>query len=527
MELAIIRNIRLRIAAGQLTEALEQTTTLLHDPQRADWAQQLRTLQAENAQLREKARLRVISHDEEQVQTNKIIYRLESLLKTIEHGPNAVSAPVEAAPKQAWRYVFVGVVVALAIMALAWRLAMGESKSADASDCPSYGADKKQRVLILPLKKLDNKAKSGLDFDLSDFLNDAFKKDAQLISTAESDVHEAYNIESNYPNPSEAMAIGTQCGADMIVWGKVGASKDTIEVRYKHLKPKNIDISRDSMFDGLLTSSSEGVLTHDVQTVARLLYLIMAIHNGSSQQIAATLGGFEQIAIASSQTAKMDVLAQPLDTSTMFVLADAHRRLGDSKSAIRVYDDILSAYPDNKTALRLRGTLAYQRKDYHTAAHDYEALAPDPAKTDPKIQRVRADAYLKSGQPEKAQKDLDALQSKSPKDDKWLKMKQKEVADSTAVTQARAQRMDRVVARQPQNVSARLTAAQAHLGLGKEDKAIKNAQEVLKIEPQNLVAIQVAIDAFRSKGDTSSVRRVHQKAVQNGVDPNVIRTLRQ
>jgi tetratricopeptide (TPR) repeat protein/ribosomal protein L29 len=519
MQSTAIRPILDLIAAGQLDTALRQTTRLLNDGHHVDLQHQAHNIEGEYARLRQQVVAGTLSREQEVLETNRITARLQQLLRQVS---DPVHPPAHTASVQGWRYVFAGAVVALAIGALIWRWWGGASGSdVTESGCPVFGADKTRRVLVLPFKQTGTDKKEQREFDLSDQLNDAFRKDEALLRTAESDVHEAYDISANYPNPSEAMAIGRDCGVSMIVWGKMRASDDTIEVRYKLLDPARavINTSVDTAVNRLLAMSDEGVLIHDVPTVARLLYLIMASQYGSTQQIASTLDGLGHIATAADTHVTDE--GPPLDTSTMFVLADAYRRLSDAKAAIKVYDEVLTAYPDNSKALRLRGTLSYQRKDYATAAHDYEALSPDPARTEPTLQMMRADAYIKSGQPDKAKKDLDQLQKKSPANDKWLKMKQKEVADSTSALQARVKRMEQLAARQPHNVSARLSAAQANLGLGKEDSAIKNARQVLQTDPKNTKAFEVATEAYIRKGDTTQARQLIRQAAGKGVQIKV------
>jgi tetratricopeptide (TPR) repeat protein len=516
--------IQRHVEQGNLKYALNQLVAALaaRGPAFEDLAQSARTLQSAFSNLRQTDNGGRLSSSEYQAESEKIAEKANKIIADWQdRQPEDVDSPGTTLRK--W---LIGLAVAGGVVALAggaWFLFFQKKE-----DCSTFGKNKIQRVMILPFLRTGTVQTARREFDILDGLNDLFKKDSRLSLVAEADVNEAYDINLNYPNESQALEIANQCGVEMIVWGKMRNSSDTVEVRYRLLNPlsRKISSTGDSTVNNLLSMSDEGVWIEDYRTVIKLLYLVLAAQEGSAPMIAATLSEFPTASASSARVDSTNVVAAetwPTDTTTMFILADSHRALGKNREAMAIYDQILAEYPKNKTALRLRGTLAYQKKDYAAAARDYEALAPDPAKTDTLIQRVRADAYLKSGQPEKARRDLNQLRMKSKGGSKWIKMKQEEVADSTAAVQERVEKMERLARTKPQSTSVKLRAARAHLALGNDTEALGHAEKVLQAQPKNVQALEVAVEASVQKGDTQHAAELLERARRAGVDTKAVR----
>lgn len=507
---------------GDVENALAQLLTILDGkPEMAALSQAVRVNQADFFQIKSQVLRGTISSDNARLANNqitdnllRIVQRLETGKTTLEEAP----PPEQVHSGNAWRYYTAGGIVALALAFISWQFFFKKSQ-----ECPEYGKQKTQRVMILPLKRTDTSNSAKREFDIADELNTLFEKDPQLSAIAEADVNEAYDIDKNYPNPSEADAIAANCGVEMIVWGKISNSKDTIEVRYKLLNPATPKSARgtDPYLSKLLTLSTEGVWVQDAKTIAKLIYLVLANQTGNTELAFETIKSLQMPMVAADITAAS--LPANVDTSTMLLLADYYRTTGKSDSAILVYNHLLAYHPDNNTALKLRGSLNYKNEKYWAAARDLQDIEPDPAKVDPAILPIRADAYLKCGWPEKARQDLEQIKKDTLASKEWIKLKERGIKDSLNVYQAQIKVSEKKLAKKPTDVVSRLTLAKAQNAVGDTDAATKNAEVVQKQIPKSTAPVAIIVEASIQEGDIQKADKTIQKADKMGLNTKNIR----
>jgi Flp pilus assembly protein TadD len=219
-------------------------------------------------------------------------------------------------------------------------------------------------------------------------------------------------------------------------------------------------------------------------------------------------------------SAKMSALGTtpPVDTAIALAMADNLVQNNKKEEAIQVYDNVISAYPTYSEARQKRGALLYEKGDFAGAARDLDAAAPKAEKASSSLLRLRLDASLKSGQPDKANDDLKQLKKTKNYDGAWINKKNTEVSDSLLVFQIRRDKKERMATSQPQNTKAQIDAGRANIAVGDSERAIKNAEKALKINPKNAEAYEIKIVANAHKGDTMQVRRELEKATKEGIN---------
>ena len=506
------------IAEGNIELALTRLIELLEsDPKFAELLQIARVNQADLYQNKASSLKGTISSEESRLTLNQITDSVYKVIGQVESGifaqPDQEQKPTRS---QAWRYYVAGGIVALAAGIVIWQLLGGGfSKSSGDEACPNFGGNYKWKVMILPFKKTGTATDQSPQFEIVNGLNRLIDQTPGMNSQIIADINEKYNIDENYPNPSEAADIARNCDAQMIVWGLInnqGSSGYKLDVFYKLLDAGGVRLTGDTTINSLLQIKEDGQLklVADVNAIVRLLYVVLA--NQSRMPIAANF-----IQAADTVTAKMSALATPVDTAIALAMADNLVQTGKKDDAIQVYDNILATYPDQHEARQKRGALLYEKGEYAAAARDLEVAAPTREKASHDVLRLRMDAALKSGQPDKAREDLNHLKNTKDYDGTWLQRKSKQVNDSLIAFQALRDKKEKMASNQPKNTKAQIDAGRANIAIGDNDRAIRNAETVLKANPKNVEAYEIKILANADKGDTAQIRRDIQNAQRQGV----------
>ena len=520
MELSTsLEAIKQLISQGKLEEAYAQLVQVLdavaHYAELADIA---RVNQADLYQLKAQTLKGTISSEEARLTANQLADKALQLIRQLETGKITFEEEVKPTSSKAWRYYLVGGVVALAAALLVWQLMFRKSDAE--GGCPDFSSTAELRVMILPFKQTGSVMDIKPEFDIMDNLDDLIEKTPGLRVKAQVDVNEKYNIDKDYPNSARAVEIARGCDAQMLVWGKVNQSaggKDyTLDVRYRLLDAGGVRYAGDTTISRLLTVTAEAGWNSDAKAISRLLYLVLA--NQMRVPIAGSI--LNELTPVSAMAA--DSLPA-VDTSTRLVLADYYLRKNEVDSAIFQYDKVLTYDPGNSTALLKRGALLLEKKEYSAAARDLEAVPESNKKTMPVLRDARIKAYLKSGQPDKAQHEVESAGQESGADKSSLLEVAREVQDSVVALQERRDQMERQVASRPKDMKVRLGAAKANLGLGETDKALKLANEVLKKDPKDVKAVEVATEAHLQKGDTASAIKTIEAAERAGVNVKSIK----
>jgi len=505
------------ISQGNLEEAYEQLVKLLDAyAHYAELAHIARVNQADLYQLKAQTLKGIIPPDDARLTTNQLTDKALQLIRQLETGKAAFEEDIKPTSSKAWRYYLAGGIVALTAAILVWKLLGGKQ-----DDCPQFSETAELKVLILPFKQTGKTKEAEPEFDIMDGLNDLIEKTPGLRVKALADVHKNFDIEADYPNSARAVEIARNCNAQMLVWGKVQQSTGKeyiLDVRYRLLDAGGVRYAGDTTISNLLAVTKEASWTHDVKAVTRLLYMVLA------NQM--------QVHLAANILAELDPIVDPkmngdvqetVDTATSLVLADYYIQENETDKAIAQYDKVLSQDPNHSLALTKRGALLLKKKDYSGAARDLEAAqSVNPQSTTPDLLKARVEAFLKSGQPEKARVEIETLRPGAA-DGTWLENKTQEITDSTKALTERRDVMERMAAKRPENVKLRVDAAKANLGLGDNTKALKYATQVLKNAPDNTKAVEVAAEAHLHNGDTAKAVETIKAAERAGVNVKTIK----
>lgn len=515
------------IGEGDTEKALELLLSLLGSkPEWAELNQTVRIIQADYFQIKSQSLRGTITADNERTAYNQIRDKLLGVAQSIKAN-KPIPEAAYVAPKQAWRYYAAGGVVAVAVVFLFMNVLNGKKEA-----CPSFGDQIRQRVMILPFKKTDSSNQTEQEILLTTAFNELVLKDNKQF--AEADVNQAYDINKNYPNPSEAAAIGRECGVEIVVWGTTGASKDVIEVRYRVVKPAALAMYRDTSripdyINSIKDLGMEGVLKGDVQTVARMLYMVAIMQEGSNDMALRALNNLQPIAMnedAAGGLTKSAAMAA-IDTTALLLNAEALLQIPSKQdSALQLFNEVLAVYPENYRALRGRGFYFLKEKDYTAAVHDLHIAQPDPSKVDPTTLRIRTDAYLKGGWPEMARRDLEQIKKDTTaKTNKaWIKDREKKITDSLHVYEVRLEQAQSAALKTPgKNADAKIRIAKANIALGKPDEAVKYSESVNLTNPKNTRAIEATLEAYTQKADLQKAQETIDKAERRGADTKSVK----
>ena len=512
--------IKKSIAQGSLEEAYDQLITVLDTPvDYAELANIARVNQADLYQLKAQILKGTISDEDARLIQNQLADKALQIIRQLETGKIYFEEAIKPTSKKAIRYYIAGGIMTLAVLIIGWHF-FGNTEEKET--CPVFSQTAELKVMILPFKQTGAEKQSDPAFDIMDQLNDLIEKTPGLRVRAIADVNENYDIDKDYPNSAQAVEIARNCNAQMLVWGKirqVSGENYTVDMRYRLLDAGGVRFAGDTIINRLLTVTEEANWVSDVQAISRLLYMVLA--NQMQVPIAANI--LEEIQPNSVSGLETDSLP-PVDSSTSFILADYYIMKKEPDLAIVEYDKVLEYFPDNSTARQKRGALLLQKKDYPAAARDLEAANSKDSKTTGALREARIKAYLKSGQPEKAKQEVEAAQSQKSLDGAWLNKKTKEVQDSTIALQDRRDVMERQ-ASVSRNPDVRVGAAKANLGLGKTESALKYTTDVLRQDPKNLEAIQIAVDAQLQNGDTAKAVKTIDAARRAGANVKSIQFL--
>ncbi len=526
-----------QIVDGNTEMALQQLLALLET--QADWAefaQIVRIQQADLLEVRSQVLRGTISPDNERTAYNQIRDKALRIVERTRAGKATMEDPAtpSSSTRQVWRYYAAGGVVSLALVFLAWNFLKVKK-----SDCPTFGKGIATRVMILPFKKIDGTNPTRPEFNLSDALNDFISRDNALMQKAESDVNEAYNTELNYPSPSEAAAIGKDCDVEIVVWGKTSTSKDTFEVRYRVVRPAAMvsnALDTTSIPDYLANFkdiSMEGVLRSDVKTIARMLYIVVSLREGPTEMALQMLSALNN---PEAGMASADLSAITLDTITLLLKAEAYLQMPAKRDSARVlFGTVLAQYPNNYRALRGRGLANLKRNDAIAAVQDLHQAQPDPTKADPTLLRARTDAYLKSGWPEMARRDLEQIKRDTNTSKRWILDRERKISDSLHIYEVRLEKARSAATKTPNKTEAvKIEIAKANIALGKPDEAVRYSESVNLTNPKNTQAIETTLEAYTQKGDQQKVQETIDKAERRGVNtksvkfrPNTVVPLKQ
>lgn len=509
-------SIKKRLSQGELEAAYDDLAQwLAQSPEYAELARIVRINQAELYQVKAEALKGTLSGEEARRAYNQLTDKALQVIGLIEAGRTTLSASPEEPRSRAWRYYLIGGLIALLVAGAGIWFYLRTAEG-----CPRFSDAARVRVLILPFMGASKGYNPAID--IMDELNDWIER-SPLNSVAIAAVHRRFDIENNYPNSAEAVELARKCGVQMLVWGKVRQRPDgtlALDVRYRLVGPgQGVTTSDTTLLSRLLATTEEAALSSEPPVIARMLYIALSNFRRVAVLPAALRALQEDLA---ALTAADKDASAPIDTTTAFLLADHYIQTNQPEKAIAEYDRVLEHYPNSPTAHLKRGALLLQTEHYEAAARDLEAVPVLDTTLLPALRQARIEAFLKSSQPEKAKKEIEQARREGAIPVEQLEERNRQARDSIAALEVRRDQLERK-ATQTRDPKVRIGAARANLALGDADRAAQQASEVLRQNPRNTEAIQIAVEAEIQKGDTAKALKIIEQSVRTGATVKGIR----
>lgn len=518
----IIIDIEQLVSAGKTEEALANLAASLDtDSRYAELVQVVRANQADLYSVKSQVLKGIIPPDEARIATNQINNNVLEIIDRLKKGQLSMQDPTtKSGTKAIWRYYVAGGIVALALAALAWRF----WSNAPQGECPRYTTQ--FRILVLPFLQTGEEQSEITEIDIAEDLNSYINKTPLLRSRATVAVRKGFQMtKETYPEGFEqAAALAHECGVNMIIWGRLNRSEKgnyRLAVRYKVMGTNIAQADGDITLNNPFKIDSVGKYEQDLKTATKYLYV--AIANMVSVPIAINVMQGDatptDIYDNPSDTEALKSAAgaaPPIDTAFMMAMATNQMKSGHKADAIETYSRILASAPEHQAARQNRGVLLYEQGNFKDAASDLEVAAPNPEKADTALLKLRIESAARSGQPAKAQEDLNVYKQKS-RDGAWVEQKEAQLRDSTKALIKVRNEKERIAQKKGDKVSL-VGAARANIRLGEYDRALPYARKATQKDPQFIPAVEAVVDPLLAKNDTAGARRVIEKAERAGVN---------
>jgi len=274
---------------------------------------------------------------------------------------------------------------------------------------------------------------------------------------------------------------------------------------------QKLKLESDDQIDTVFTMSNietQGTLTQDIEKIIDNYFGLIA-----------ELSGQPQAAIEPLKRATPN----PNDTAAFLLnqmaLADCYIKTGDNHAAGEVYGNILKVHPDYGFARNNRGVIMYDEGNYDQAVEDITVkLTKTPNDADALI--VRASAYLKKEDLEKAEEDLSRVRIVSP-NKQHLQNRVKQLEEKKKYKRGIIDKATTELKVNKNAISALNLRAAAYESLGEHTKAIADANRVIALNNANKKAYQTLIEALKDDNQPTKASNMLRQAKAKGLQlPN-------
>jgi tetratricopeptide (TPR) repeat protein len=514
--------IREQIAELQTSEAVDGLLEVL-DSNKAysGLLRSVRVIQADLSKLTSQKLKGTIADEDERLASNQINDRLLAILDLVEAGKFTADEDVSGGAfqsgrfglRQAWRMYLIGAAAVVVLALLGWKLTGRNPITGGDDDCPSYDGNRKWRVMILPFRQTGEVKVGEQALEIAEGLNSLIERTPQMAQ-AVAIVHEKYDILSKYPTPDEAEEIAKDCGAKMIVWGRINqtdaAGNYKLDVRYRLLQDASNSISGDTTLVNLLKMSDDGQLIRDLDAVTKRLYHVIANRIGVPMEDRA----YQPQPIAA--LAAMSMRLSPKQVDSVIVQLRESLVEGDtSKKTEDTYSTILSLRENDSLALVQRGTLYFKKGHYEQAIKDWERADFDPYTADLNVLKLRMEAYEKVGDFDRAGKDLKAFSDRNPQETAWVQTtharieagREQKVAELTQNTASSSKAGPRA-----KSTKEIVESAKDLSEAGLFDAAEKQINQIKGSESKKPEVVSVRVEIKERKGDPEGAKKEMRKS---------------
>lgn len=464
----------------------------------------------------------IISFDNAKLNYNTVNDMILRLLDDLEQGNlNPARYEVERDKTPGWQLI----VSLLTLVVLAagvgyWIF----SASGRPAICPDFARTSLFNVLLTPFDDLagsDLKPHVEIQRELIKRIN----RNQQL--TGKSDVKVTYRkvSETNILTPPEAESLGLECLAQLVMWGTAEntAKGKIIEAEFKLVNQDQLKLTKLDILNGttlidtvetITSISGNGILVNNINMIIEAFFGLINHELGNHE---AAIASLEPVTTSFEMGEQRDSSAF-LAWNT--VLADSYIATDNSEKAIETYDKVLEVHPNYTLALANRGLLQFKMQNYAASINDltdYLAMKP----TDVNVRTARAEAYMKTREYDKAQKDYEIIRKNKPEDprvnNRWQELDREIKKQNRLKVEASS-----LLRNNANDLSALQLGAEAALSTGDHKKAEEYASRAIRLEPSNLQAWGILIEAQLEKGNQAAAEQTIQRAEQAGTSLNEI-----
>lgn len=538
----IAEQVRQLIAQAETEEALRVLLEYLPTEKRwSELKQAAAEAQAQFLNAKREANGGRITFDQADLIYNRVNNAVYQIADDLENGITRLT------PAQQTRRMLPYLALAVAAVALAITGYMVSSGSGDddpaepqqtQTGCPDFEAGDSFKILLWEYDSFneDNVDSKKLPVALQNRLS-SIDRDG-LLQTG------IYTLAENqkYPLRKEQ---ALQCEAQLSLWGttdKVNENQWIVITNFAFAKPWQLkrwgmspgddweksDIAATLPLQGVFVDTisslssvfTEGKISTKVEQLLQIAIGLNATLTSDQNGAVATLESFE------SQDSTLALLGGML-------LADNYTRMGKEEQALAAYEKVLSVHPNYALALNNYAALQIKKGNYGEAIATLDnAAAVAPKNAD--VLAMRGSAYLAVNQLDKAQKDFSKAQelttnkaagteARKEVRSKVIEQKVEELNVRVQQEKQRRSEAEQQLKVTPENVEALNTRADASKNLGDHKTAIQSANEVIKMQPDNVKAHTILVESLTALGDTAKARTALTRAEKIGIAPAEIK----
>ena len=394
-----------------------------------------------------------------------------------------------------------------------WIYSNSENDSKPTTDitCPTFRENAEFKLLLLPFQP-NRKDELTPHITIKRRLTDKSAKEKLNTSI---EIDKDYFDNHDTPGKTEAMSAGDHCGAQMVIWGIWEKTNNgtIVSTDFKYLGSRDrfgfqkLKLESDDQIDTVFTMSNietQGTLTEDIEKVIDNYFGLIA-----------ELSGQPQAAIEALKRG----MPSPTDTTAFLLnqmtLANCYIETGDNHAAGEVYNNILKTHPDHGLARNNRSVIMYEEGNYDQAVADISVnLDKTPNDADALI--LRASAYLKQEDLEKAEKDLDRFRIVSP-NKQHLQNRVRLLEEKKEEKRIIIDKATKDLKTNKNTITALNQRAAAYESLGEHTKAITDANRVIALNNANQKAYQTLIEAYKNNNQPNKAVNMLRQAEAKGV----------
>jgi len=516
----IISQVRTEVGTGQTSKALQTLLSFLESDKKyrrlADIAHLAR---AQFVETQAEVRKGLISNSEADLVFNRVRQTVFDLLNDLDQNnlrPDRYEIePDTTSKRQLWvLWSILGVLIIGVVTALYFFVFQTTNNTATADslqECPVFEPASDFHILLFPFRTY-RASNFGTAASILQRLR-SLAEDYDLSTTPAlfSNVEEARQVVLP-PGREQAERIARECNSHLVVWGTdepLGNTGQTlVSAEYSYTGPPE-------RFKFTQFVLQENDVVDTVQMISNIA-LQGSLTTQPLEQIVLTFFGISAFSQKKYQ-AVITELEAGKDTTFIgnLMLADSYFAENEEEKAIEKYDTVLARHPNYPLARNNRGVLLYKQGKYLEAIEDFNAkLDMSPQDTNTLV--ARANAYMKTKQLEKANKDLLKARDLMPRNQTILDR----IREVEKAKQSKRREVENATANIRTNINvseALVQRSEALQSLGNIDQAIEDARQAIRQAPSNPKPYGILIESYYENKEKDKLEEVLKLAEQNNV----------